>query len=327
MNMPLSVGLIGCGRVAERLYLPALLRLAEARVVAVADPIRGRRDLISSQIPDCVSFSSAKELLRQMRIAAAIITTPPTTHVAMATLALRAGIPVLVEKPLAPSMAEVGSLEALIASSDGSLMMGFNRRHWEPVRRLRQITSNLNDSSLISAQLVMVNNLQNWSPISDTSDPLDDLGSHQLDLLRYIFSCEISAISSSWTDKHAIHMRVKLARGVIADCLAKHGNVYKESIIIRWKHKQYYIHSRSDRIRPSVGRIRSMLDFSDRVKRRLIARQSSLKNSYRLQLISFFDYIQSGATPHPGIADGIAAIRAVEVARQSAAGGGVEVSI
>lgn len=327
MRMPISVGLIGCGRVAERFHLPALLGLAQARIVAVADPIRERRDLISSQIPDCVSFSSARELLNHMSINAAIIATPPTTHVAIARLALRARIPVLVEKPLAPSMSGVKSLQALIASSGGSLMMGFNRRYWEPVRQLRQSICNLDDSNLISAQLVMVTRLQNWSPISDTSDPLDDLGSHQLDLLRYIFNREIVAVSSRWADEQTVLMRVKLARGVVADCLAKHGDIRKEFITVKCKHKQFYIHAKSDRIQPSAGRIRSMLDFSDVIRHRLLVLHSSFENSYRLQLISFFDYIQSGATPHPSIVDGIAAIRAVEATRQSAAAGGVEVSI
>jgi predicted dehydrogenase len=44
-------------------------------------------------------------------------------------------------------------------------------------------------------------------------------------------------------------------------------------------------------------------------------------------LVSFFEYVRTGATPHPGIADGIAVIRAVEAARQSAANGGLEVVI
>jgi predicted dehydrogenase len=328
MNTPLSIGLIGCGRAAERFYLPALSRLKdEVRLVAVADPIRERRELFSASITDCVTFNSAEELLQKARIVAAIITTPPATHVSIAMLALRAGIHVLVEKPLAPFVAGVEELENLVASSISSLMIGFNRRYWEPLRQLRHIVRNRNCSDAISAQLIMTSNIQAWSAISGVSDPLDDLGSHQLDLLRYIFDCEIVAISARWIDTHTIRMRVRLGGSIAAECIAAHSNVTQESITIQRERQQYRVRLGSERIQPATGLIRSMLDRSDTFRRRLRGRRSSLRSSFERQLVIFFNYVRTGATPQPGIADGIAVIRAIEAARQSAANGGMEVSI
>jgi len=327
VNVPLNIGLIGCGRAAERIYLPAFSCLAEARLVAVADPISKRRELVSSYIPGCLAFSSAEALLQKARIAAIIIATPPTTHVTIAALALRADIPVLVEKPLAHSMAGVEALKTLVASSRGSVMVGFNRRYWEPVRQLRRTMCNLHDSDTVSAQLVMITNVQAWSPISGVSDVLDDLGSHQLDLLRYIFDREILAISARCTDTHAIRMRVRLAGGGIADCMAAHSNVFQESITVQRERQQYRIHTGSERIQPVAGRIRFLLDLSDTLRRRLRSQQTSFNNSYKRQLISFLSYVRTGMTPQPSIADGIVAIRAVEAARRSVASGGMEVLI
>lgn len=327
-NTPLNIGLIGCGRAAERFYLPALSRLKEkVRLVAVADPIRERRELISASNPDCVTFNSAEELLQKARIVAAIITTPPATHVPIAMLALLAGIHVLVEKPLAPFVAGVEELENLIASSTSSLMIGFNQRYWEPVCQLHHIVHNQGCSHVVSAQLIMMSNIQAWSPISGVSDPLGDLGSHQLDLLRYIFNREILAVSARWTDMHVIQMRVRLEDGVVANCLAAHSDVTQESITIQCECQQYRVGLGSERIQPATGLIRSVLDFSDMLRRRLRGRRSSLRSSFERQLISFLNYVHTGATPHPGIADGIAVIRAVEAARQSAANSGMEVFI
>ena len=39
MSSTLRIGLVGCGRVAERYYLPALARAEAARLVAIADPM------------------------------------------------------------------------------------------------------------------------------------------------------------------------------------------------------------------------------------------------------------------------------------------------
>lgn len=325
---PLNVGLIGCGRAAERLYVPALSNLTEARLVAVADPIRKRREIVSSKIFGCLTFSTAEALFQKAKIAAVIITTPPDTHVAITTLALQSGIPALIEKPLSPSMAGIKKLELLISSSGGSVMIGFNRRHWKPVQKMRLTMHNRQLSDRVSAQLVMTTNVQAWSPICGVSDPLDDLGSHQLDLLRYVFDREILAISAGWIDKHTIKMKVRLSGGiVVADCIAAHTNRHQEYIFIKCEHGKYQIQKGSERIKPAAGLIRQVLDSSDVLRRRLLGKRSLLSGSYEKQLISFFNYVRTGEVMQPSIADGIAVIKAVEATRKSASKGGKEVSI
>jgi predicted dehydrogenase len=328
MKTPLNIGLIGCGRVAERFYLPALSCLKEeARLVAVADPIRERRELFSSRIPGCVTFSSAEDLLQEAKIVAAIITSPPATHLSISMLALRAGIHVLVEKPLATFVGEVEELRAILNSTGGLLMVGFNRRYWNPVSKLRQIIQDRYHLDALSAQLIMTSDIKVWSAIGEVSDPLDDLGSHQLDLLRYIFDREIVAICARWIDTCTIRMQVRLEGGITAECISAHSNVTQESITIRCGSQRYRVRLGSERIRPAAGLIRSMLDLSDTFRRRLDARPSSLRSSFERQLVSFFNYISTGTAPHPGIADGLAVIRAVEAARRSAADCGMEVPI
>lgn len=330
MKAPLNIGLIGCGRAAERLYLPAFSRLkSRARLVAAVDPIYQRRELILSQVPGCKLFASAEALLREADVAALIIASPPETHVPMTEMALRAEIPVLVEKPLALSLVEARNLEELLAYSNGWVMMAFNRRYWVPVCKLRQVISDRKHSDRVSAQLVLKTDAQTWSPISGMSDPLDDLGPHQLDLLRYIFDCEISSISARWINVYAIRMKVRLEDGIVAECLADTRSVSMESITIQCESQNYMARTYlgSKRIQPARGGVRFSLDFCDALGRRLTGRQSSLRRSYELQLMSFFDCVNTGTTPRPDAVDGIAAIRAVEAARKSAADGGKEVLI
>jgi predicted dehydrogenase len=154
---------------------------------------------------------------------------------------------------------------------------------------------------------------------------LDDLGPHQLDLLRYIFAREIIAINARWVDRQTVQMRVSLANGIVAECLAAHSNVSQESITIQCERQQYRMRVGSERIQPATGRLRSVLDLSDALSRRLRGRQTSMHSSFEQQLISFFNYIRTGVIPQPGIADGVAVIRATEAARQSAANAGMEV--
>lgn len=324
MNSPLNIGLIGCGRAAERYYLPALARFPEARLVAVADPIYERRNLIASRIAGCLTFTSAEALLEKAKIEAVIVATPPATHTAIATLALRAGLPVLVEKPLAPSIADAKELEAVVAASNGSIMVGFSRRYWKPIRELRHTVSNQRPFDA-SAQLVITSNVQAWSPISGISDVLDDLGPHQFDTLRYIFDREISAIGARWNDTHDIQMRVKLGNGIVAECQAAYSNRSGESIHIRCNGDEYRMRVGSERIQPAGGRIRFLLDLSDAVWRRLYGKKTSMDGSFEQQLARFCNYVRTATTPEPGIAAGIAVTRAIQAARQSAANDGMEV--
>jgi myo-inositol 2-dehydrogenase/D-chiro-inositol 1-dehydrogenase len=322
VNKPLGIGLIGCGRAAERYYLPILTRMKEINLVSVADPIQERRELIALKIPGCQVFPSAKSLLKKGNVSAVIIATPPSTHIEIAIQAVHAGVPVLIEKPLAPSMGGVEALKTLVDSVKVPIMVGFNRRFWVPACQLKRIISNLHEPDKIKAQTVMITNIQAWSPVSGITDPLEDLGSHQFDLIRYIFNQEIYAVSAKWIDQNEIRMRIELMNGGIVNCLAAYQNIYKEFYSIQVKNKIYKISTGSERIQPASGLIRSSLDFSDSIFRKLHNRKSSFKNSHQLELTTFLRHVTNGTTPKPSIDDGIEAIRAVEAARQSANMGG-----
>jgi predicted dehydrogenase len=60
----------------------------------------------------------------------AVVATPNRTHVALAEAALRAGLPVVVDKPLAPS-AEGGRRLVEVADERGLLLTVFHNRRWD----------------------------------------------------------------------------------------------------------------------------------------------------------------------------------------------------
>ena len=324
--MTLAIGLIGCGRAAERYYLPAFARVPDARLAAVADPLDERRNLVAARVAGCTAFASAEELLEKAGVAAVIVATPPATHLSTATLAVRAGIPVLVEKPLAPSMAGVPELAALVASSRGTVMMGFTRRYWTPVRELRRIM-HTHAGDGVSAQLAITSDAGAWSAISGLGDPLEDLGPHQLDLLRWVFDRDIVAIRARWDQPDAISMQVRLAGGIVADCRAAFGTVSGESMLVRGSSLAYGMHADSERLRPAAGVVRSFLDLGDRIQRRLRGTPASAHRSFDAQLASFCRVVRDGVAADPDLDDGIAVVRAVEAARQSADRGGAEVEV
>jgi predicted dehydrogenase len=306
------------------LHRPALGVLKEPRLVAVADPLPERRTLLASGTPGCRAFASAEALLQEVQVAAVIIATPPETHAALAALALRSGIPVFVEKPLALSVADGESLAALAASANVSVMVGFNRRYWEPIRNLREILHRRKSTQTLTADIVLTTNVRIWSPISAAGDLLDDIGSHCFDLVRFLSDREPVAVHARCDKAQAWRGQVQLEDGSVARFLLAPSEASHMSVRVHCGSQSWWIRLGSERISPGPGPVRSLLDLSDAVGRRLRGRHTSLSSSYEQQLRCFFHFMQTRLTPEPGVADGLAALRAVEAARRSANDDGKE---
>jgi predicted dehydrogenase len=120
------IGVIGCGDVAHRRYLPALASLADrVEVVGCCDarPEAAERaaDAVRDWSPDVRAFTEVRALT-EARPDAVFNLTPPPFHAEVTTQCLEAGIHVFSEKPLAASVEEAGKLIEL-ARSRGLLLL------------------------------------------------------------------------------------------------------------------------------------------------------------------------------------------------------------
>src|SRR3954464_5695824 len=97
---PLSLGIIGCGRVTQQLHLPALQNVSAIRVTALCDADPARAEKLSRLVRAKV-HRTAPELIADRSVEAIAICTPPDAHRELTLHALAAGKHLLVEKPLA----------------------------------------------------------------------------------------------------------------------------------------------------------------------------------------------------------------------------------
>jgi predicted dehydrogenase len=122
------IGLIGAGRIAQTAHLPALARADGVRLVALCD----RSPVLSVGVArryDVPGYTTVEELLSRADIDAVIIAVPDRLHLPLASQALQAGKHVLVEKPLAGTVADAVQLAALAASSRLQLQVGAMKRY------------------------------------------------------------------------------------------------------------------------------------------------------------------------------------------------------
>ena len=123
-----KVGLIGGGLFAKGTILPALKKLDQVQVRAVATATgKTAQDLAKRNGCDYAT-TDYRELLEDKEIDLVIIATRHNLHVSVAVEALRAGKHVYVEKPLALNLDELQSVARVASGSPGLLTVGFNRR-------------------------------------------------------------------------------------------------------------------------------------------------------------------------------------------------------
>ena len=329
ISNPLKIGLIGCGRAAEVNYLRALNKIPDAKVVAVVDPIKKRRELLSKKLNNCNNYISLGSNLAGgttgpiQQVDAAIITTPPDTHIPLASEFLKRDKFVLIEKPLAPSTKGIKELLSIEASSKASLMMGFNHRYWKPVIDLKDKLFIHPKIDLV--EMIFTSNYNKWNPVSYSSDPLDDLGPHVFDLIRYIFKKEIVSISANKLDKNILDLKIKISEEIQVLCHIAHSNESIRSIKVETNDKKYHINHKSVRISSKYRSIRKFFDLGDRVKRIVLRQTSPIKNTYEMQLKNFINLIRLNIPADPNIEDGVAAILAVEATQKSISKRGREI--
>jgi predicted dehydrogenase len=111
----LRVGLIGAGWVTQH-HLAGWQRLApRAKVVAIADPSRERASRRASEFGIERVYESAEALLDAGQIDAVDIAAPREVHATLVRMAAARGLPVLCQKPLAPTYDEACALVAEVA--------------------------------------------------------------------------------------------------------------------------------------------------------------------------------------------------------------------
>ncbi len=138
MTHPLRIALIGAG-IMGRQHQQHLQRLDEAQLCAVSDPNPQAAELAAAC--DVPYFADHRQMLEQVRPAAAIVANPNTLHVSTALDCIAAGAAVLLEKPVAVHLDEVRELVAASERSGVPVLVGHHRRHNPLIARAHELLS------------------------------------------------------------------------------------------------------------------------------------------------------------------------------------------
>jgi predicted dehydrogenase len=175
-------------------------------LAAVVDPSPHARDWARSElgIENGRIFSSLPDALSGVESEAVLIVTPPETHHAVVTASLEAGRHVLVEKPLATTMADARNLVDAAQRTGRIVMVSQNYRHRPPARAAAQAIADGAVGDLISVRATFRRDTRKlWPPDNFRYAMLHpvvlDMSIHHADLLRLLTGRNVaSLVAKSW---------------------------------------------------------------------------------------------------------------------------------
>jgi scyllo-inositol 2-dehydrogenase (NADP+) len=191
----IRVGLVGYGLAGSAFHAPLIATTPGMRLAAVVTSNAERAAQAHAQHPGIAVVESAERLWeRAGELDLVVIASPNRTHVPLAFAALEAGLPVVVDKPLAATSADARRLVDE-ARARGLLLSVFQNRRWDgdflTLRRLRA-------EGALGTVHRFESRFERWRPAPkpgwrERGDPAEaggvlfDLGSHLVDQALVLF--------------------------------------------------------------------------------------------------------------------------------------------
>jgi predicted dehydrogenase len=341
----IKVGLVGCGRISQAAHLPALAKADNVKLCAVCDPSLSLSEAMARQY-NAQSYTEFADLL-DSDVDAVILAVPDRFHVPLALSAIEAGKHVLVEKPVATSVAEAEKLSEILVRSRMKLQLGSMKRYDPGL----QFAANAIDSGKIGK----IQSVNCWyrlmaalrRPIEATLFPamvIDETvrqretamkqvnrethllathGVHTFDLLRFLvgeFTVCSAELATDGTD-YSWHGLIRLETGGVGSFEVS------ASVHAEW--------SEGFEIYGSRGHISVQLPytfFRQASSVKLFEEPSAVStvpvfgdtDPYERQIEAFAASLLNDTPTSPGLEDGIAALRTVDAVHAAVARNGVD---
>jgi predicted dehydrogenase len=109
-------------------------------------------------------FATVEQALASARFGAAVIATPTAFHVDQTSALLRAGCPVMLEKPVSPDLKSAQVLAAFEAQTGTPILLGYTWRWWPALIDLRAKLKAGVIGRPLRSEFVMASHLEDWHP-------------------------------------------------------------------------------------------------------------------------------------------------------------------
>ncbi len=325
---PVRVGLIGAG-VMGSIHARAVSAVGEAQLAAVADRDEARARSLAASL-QAAAYADYHEMLARESLDAVIVAASDAAHRDACVAAAHAGAHILVEKPLATTLADCDAIAAAAEEGGVTVLVGHTLR-WEPRYVLAQqaiangeiglvsyVFARRNNMTAVARRVARDTNVARFLAIHDidwvqwalgetassvvartSSRVLTDLGTPDVYFLLLRFpSGALACIEAAWI----LPEQGSLQRDFQVEAVGSEGALYIS------------VQDQGLRIDTSAG-----LRFPDITYSPVI--RGTAHGVYVEEIRHFLDVVRSQAAPICSVAEGRAAVAVVLAAEESAAAG------
>jgi len=204
--MTVKYGIIGCGAIGQRRHIPEIAANPKSKVVAICDPVPGRAAEVAKKF-GAKAFTCHKEMLAEADLDAVVVCGPNYLHAPQTLDAFKAGMHVLVEKPMACSRAQGKAMIAAAKKAGKFLMVGQSQRLMPAHQKAKEILKTGTLGKVLTFRSSFkhpgpdgwsIDGAKSWffDPVAAVMGVTGDLGVHKVDLMRWLLGQEFIAVSS-----------------------------------------------------------------------------------------------------------------------------------
>ncbi len=316
---PIRVIVVGAGFFGTKRLSACLALKNDFRVIAVVDPVVEQRNRIAKQFGVPV-VSSLTHLVGDADLA--IIATPNGFHKIMSIQAMKLGMHILCEKPLATTLADAKKIAAAAKKYHKIVKTGSNHRFFHTVQKARELYENGEIGKLlffkgsIGTNGARVSKKWFWNPTVSGGGTFIDNGCHLLDIARMFMgdftSCTAVMTTNLWKDAKvedtgsAVYItRDKRQAVITSSWLQWAGYLHIEL----WGEKGYILIDSTTHDTVTIGAkegVCATYDYSN-----------EQKDSYHRELLYLAECIRNNRQPEPDANDGASVIKMIEAAYRS----------
>lgn len=342
----LKLGVIGAGRISQAAHLPAASKADGIDLVALSDPSPLLAKEVSARY-GIAGYTSTDELLAG-DVDAVVVATPDRFHLPLATAALQAGKHVLVEKPLAPNVADAQTLADLADATGLVLQVGSMKRHDPGIEYAKAALDRIGPVLSVQAWYRVMNGLR---PATEATLFPKVVVDSEVRRVETGFKAERETYLLTTHGPHVFDTLCHLS-GAMAGVRAQVAHVGPDytwhgtarlidtgglvsfeittNVNAEWS-EGFEIYGEKGHIS-----VRTFFPFFSRasdVSVFLEADHTTVRpsfgdtNAYERQLEAFAVTIATGGVPNPTAAEGVAAVKMIEAVAASAANDGAEVAL
>lgn len=331
----LKVGVIGAGAWGKN-HVRTLATLPGATLSAVCDASQAIRDRVAREHPSVMVTESPAALLDAVE--AVVIASPAPTHAELALQAIAAGIPVLVEKPFALTVADAEAMAEAADKASVPLLVGHLLVHHPIIDRLHTM---LRDGSLGEPYYIYSQRV-NLGQVRPDENALWSLGPHDVSVALHLLGetpVTVAAHGHAWLQagvEDVVFLVMHFASGVVAHAQLSWLDPHKERRLT-------VVGSRQMAVFDDMAPREKLRIYDKGVDRReaFVTAAESLKlregdihiplvrggEPLGLELAHFVRVAGGAPVERTGADDGVAVVRVLEAASRSLAAGGTPMRV